>query len=80
MFEEISGLRMAQADGDLPTVAAGRAPGESGVFVVSGRFHGMHISGPPRQHHVCFRVIPSAHLDCRIADQTFCGTPFGRLR
>jgi hypothetical protein len=41
MFQEISELRLAQADGGLPTVAAaGSAPGESGVFVFSARFHG----------------------------------------
>ena len=38
MFEEISGLRMAQADGDLPTVAAGRAPGESSRATCRGGF------------------------------------------
>jgi AraC family transcriptional regulator len=63
--------RMAQADGSLPTVVAtGSAPGESGVFVFSARFHGgMHVRATPRLHYICFRLIPSAYLDLRIADR-----------
>ena len=49
LFQEISELRLAQADGGLPTVvAAGSTPGESGVFVFSPRFHGgAHVSATP---------------------------------
>jgi len=37
MFQEISQFRLAQADGGWPTViAAGSAPGDSGVFVSKG--------------------------------------------
>jgi len=69
--------RMAQADGGLPTVVAtGSAPGESGVFVFSVRFHGGgHVSAIPRLHCICFRLIPSAHLDLRIADRALSLTP-----
>ena len=55
MIEEIAELRFAQEDGGLPTIfAAGSAPGESGVTVVTARFRGgMHISANPRRHHIC---------------------------
>jgi len=71
MFQEISELRLAQADGGLPTVvAAGSAPGESGVFVFGPRFHGgAHVSATPRLHHICFLLTPCAHVYSRIADQ-----------
>ena len=77
MFQQISELRLAQADGGLPTVvAAGSAPGESGVFVFGTRFEGGgHVSATPRLHHICFQVIPSAHVDCRIADQVLSHRP-----
>jgi len=71
MFQEISQFRLAQADGGWPTVvAAGSAPGESGVFVSRARFHGgWHVSATPRLHYVCFRLTSSAHVDSRIAGQ-----------
>ena len=71
MFQEISELRLAQADGGLPTViAAGSAPGESGVFVFNARFHGGgHVSATPHLHHICFHLTPSAYIDSRIAGQ-----------
>src|SRR6516162_6158842 len=77
MFQEISELRLAQADGGLPTVvAAGSAPGESGVFVFSARFHGGgHVSATPRLHHICFHLTPSAHIDSRIAGQALSHKP-----
>jgi len=48
-------LRFAQEDGLLPTIfAAGSAPGENGVTVVTARFRGgMHISANPRRRHIC---------------------------
>jgi AraC family transcriptional regulator len=71
MSQDIFKLRMAQGDGGLPRlVATGSAPCESGVFVFSVRFHGGgHVRATLRQHHVCFRLTPSAHLDLRIADK-----------
>jgi AraC family transcriptional regulator len=71
MFQEISELRLAQADGGLPTVvAAGSAPGESGVFVFRPRFHGSaHVSATPRLHHICFLLTPCDSVYSRIADQ-----------
>jgi AraC family transcriptional regulator len=77
MFQEISELRLAQADGGLPTVlAAGSAPGESGVFVFSPRFHGgAHVSATPRLHHICILLTPCAHVYSRIADQALSYEP-----
>jgi AraC family transcriptional regulator len=77
MFQEISELRLAQADGGLPTVvAAGSAPGESGVFVFNARFHGGgHVSATPRLHHICFHLTPSAYIDSRIAGQALSHKP-----
>ena len=71
MFHEFPGIRLMQADGSLPTaVAAGSAPGESGVFVFRMRFHGSaHVSAIARLHHVCFLLKPCARVDSRIADQ-----------
>jgi AraC family transcriptional regulator len=77
MFQEIPELRVAQADGDLPTaLAVGSAPGESGVIVFNARFRGsMHVSATPRFHHVYFLFTPNTHFDCRIADQTLSHRP-----
>jgi len=77
MFQAISELRLAQADGGLPTaVAAGSAPGESGVFVVNARFHGGgHVSATPRRHHICFSLTSNAPFDCRIADRALAHKP-----
>jgi hypothetical protein len=77
MFDEISELRLAQANGGLPTVvAAGSAPGESGLFVVRGRFDGgVHVSATPRLHYVGLSLAPCAHLDCRIAGQVLSHKP-----
>ena len=71
MFKQVSELSMAQTDEGSPTgVAAGSAPGESGVFVLSARFKGgLHISATPRRHHVYFQLTPGAHFECRIAGQ-----------
>ena len=51
---------MAQQDGGAPTtLAAGSAPGESGVSVLSIRFDGgMHLLATPRSHCVCFQMSP----------------------
>jgi AraC family transcriptional regulator len=77
MFDEISELRLAQADGGLPTVvAAGTAPGESGIFVFRGRFDGgVHVSATPRLHYVGLSLTPCAHLNCRIAGQVLSHKP-----
>jgi AraC family transcriptional regulator len=71
MFGEFPEIRLMQADGSLPTVvAAGSAPGESGVFVSRVRFHGSaHVSAIARLHHICFLLKPCARVDSRIADQ-----------
>src|SRR6516162_7441757 len=57
---EIGTVRMAQQDGGAPTtLAAGSAPGESGVSVLSVRFDGgMHLLATPRCHCVCFQMSP----------------------
>ena len=55
---EIGALRMAQQDGGAPTtLAAGSAPGESGVSVLNFRFGGgMHLLATPRCHCICFEM------------------------
>ena len=57
---EIGTVRMAQQDGGAPTtLAAGSAPGESGVSVLSVRFDGgMHLLATPRCHCICFQMSP----------------------
>jgi AraC family transcriptional regulator len=77
MFREIAELRLMQADGNLPTVlAAGTAPGESGVFVFGSRFHGGgHVSGTARLHYVLFHARPANHVNCSVADQVLSHKP-----
>ena len=77
MFKEVSELCLTQMDDGSPTaLAAGSAPGESGVFVLSARFKGgAHISATPRRHHVCFQLTPSAHFECRIAGKALSHKP-----
>jgi AraC family transcriptional regulator len=77
MFREIAELRLMQADGSLPTaLAAGTAPGESGVFVFGSRFHGGgHVSGTARLHHVLFHARPANHVNCSVADQVLSHKP-----
>ena len=77
MFQQVSELRLTQADGSLPTaLAAGSAPGESGVFVFGVRFDGGgHISATAQLHHICFHMFASAQFDCRIADRVLSHTP-----
>jgi AraC family transcriptional regulator len=60
-------FRLAQRDGGLPTtLAAGAAPGESGVSVLNVRFiGGLHLARTPRSHVVCFQ-LGRARFDCRI--------------
>jgi AraC family transcriptional regulator len=57
---DIGGVRMALQDGRAPTtLAAGSAPGESGVSVVSVRFDGgRHLLTTPRCHCICFQMPP----------------------
>ena len=67
------GVELLQGDGTPPTVvAAGRAPGESGVSILSLRFHGSaHVSGTTRQHLIFFHVGAHAaasrrDMECRM--------------
>jgi AraC family transcriptional regulator len=55
---ELGATRMAQQDGGAPTtLAAGRAPGESGVSVLNFRFDGgMHLLATARSHCICFQM------------------------
>jgi AraC family transcriptional regulator len=66
----IGDLHLAQEDGGPPTtLAAGSAPGESGVSVLSVRFErGLHLAATLRQHLVCFQMS-HLHIDCRMADR-----------
>jgi AraC family transcriptional regulator len=60
-------LRLAQQDGGPPTtLAAGSAPGESGVSVLGVRFRGgAHVDMNAGQHLVCF--VSQVHIECRMA-------------
>lgn len=77
MPSENSKLRITQADGGLPTViAAGSAPGESGVSISWTRFDGGgYVAATSRLHHIWFDLTPCTHSDFRIADQTLSYTP-----
>ncbi|HTG23295.1 MAG TPA: hypothetical protein VK681_24865 [Reyranella sp.] len=69
---ESSDLHLMQEDGSLPTMlAAGSAPGESGVSVLKVRFRGSaHFSATPRQHLIWFHMSSQIRFDCRIGDRT----------
>src|SRR5262245_60222982 len=61
-------LYLVQQDGSLPTtLAAGSAPGESGVSVLRTRFRdGVHFSARPRQHLIWFQ-LSKMRIECRRA-------------
>ena len=63
----IGEIALAQEDGGLPTtLAAGSAPGESGVSVLRLRFkRGAHFNGTARQHLIFFQISPQMHFECR---------------
>ncbi len=69
MTTGIGELYLAQEDGGLPTtLAAGSAPGESGVSVLSVRFRGSaHFNATPRWHLIWFQTSPQVRFECRIA-------------
>jgi hypothetical protein len=60
-------LCLVQKDGGPPTtLAAGSAPGESGVSVLGVRFRGgAHVNMKAGQHLVCF--VSQVHIECRMA-------------
>lgn len=67
VISEVGEVLCAQKDGSPPTIlASGRAPGESGVSVVSLRFQGSaHFSAYLRQHLVAFHS--KTRIKCRAA-------------
>jgi AraC family transcriptional regulator len=67
MISDIGEVFSAQKDGAPPTiVASGRAPGESGVSVVSLHYKGSaHFSAVLRQHLVAF--VSKTRIKCRLA-------------
>ena len=77
MLEDVSELSMAQEDGGSPAIlAAGRAPGESGVFVLSAHSEGgAHIRATARRHHVFFNMSEPTRFECRIADRVLTHKP-----
>jgi AraC family transcriptional regulator len=78
MTTDFGELHLAQKNGGLPTtLAAGSAPGESGVSVLNVRFQGgMHLKATLRQHLICFQKMDGRpRFECRIADQTLSHTP-----
>jgi hypothetical protein len=60
-------LCLAQQDGALPTpLAAGGAPGESGVSVLRVRFRDVaHSSGTTQQHLIC--LVSEVRIECHMA-------------
>ena len=71
---EIDTLRMEQQDGGAPTtLAAGSAPGESGVSILGIRFDGgMHLLATgARCHCICFQMSPG-RVEKRMADRLVC--------
>jgi AraC family transcriptional regulator len=67
-IEGLGELYAAQEDGGLATaLAAGSAPGESGISVLSLRFYGgMHFRAIPHRHCVCFQM-PQLSIERRMA-------------
>jgi len=58
IMADIGGVRMALQDGGpSTTLAAGSAPGESGVSLLSVRF-GIHLLATSRCHCICFQMSP----------------------
>ena len=80
MMSELGEIFSAQKDGSPPTIlASGRAPGESGVFIVSLRYKGSaHFSAYLRQHLVAF--VSRTRIKCRLAGRAlFHGAHEGSL-
>ena len=65
-------MHLAQEDGGMPTtLAAGSAPGESGVSVFRARFEGgVHFASAARQHQICFQMSPPSRIERRLAGQS----------
>src|SRR5262245_59004316 len=66
----IAEFHLGQAYGSLPTtLAAGSAPGESGVSILSLRFRGgAYFSATPQQHLIWFHMSRPVNFACRIAE------------
>ena len=79
MMMNIDDLCLAQEDGSPPTtLAAGSAPGESGVSVLNVRFRGgMHLTATLRRHLICFQWPTARQLSfgCRIAGRALSHQP-----
>jgi AraC family transcriptional regulator len=74
----IGELRLAQKNGELPTIlATGNAPGESGIAVLKVRFEGgLHFAATSPKHLACFLQMPeSRSFECRFADRTVSHDP-----
>lgn len=81
MIPGISELSLVQEDGGLPTMlAAGSAPGESGVSIFSMRFRGgVHFNAEPRQHLIWFQLSDVRIECCRPGRRTTQDAPAGSL-
>src|SRR5215475_3543592 len=78
MFAGIGELCLAQAGGGLPTtLAAGSAPGESGLTVLNLRFEGgLHVASTLRKHFICFQqMTKTCGFECRFADRAVSHQP-----
>jgi AraC family transcriptional regulator len=66
-------VQLAQKDGNQPTIlAAGSAPGESGISVIHALFReSMHVSTTSRQHFVSFKMSPYTRVRARCAGRMF---------
>jgi AraC family transcriptional regulator len=69
----IGDLYLGQEDRASPTtLAAGSAPGESGVFVLSLRYlDGVHAAGTSRKHVDCFHMSPPVRFEFHMAGRGF---------
>jgi AraC family transcriptional regulator len=70
-------FHLAQRDGRPPeTLAAGSAPGESGVSIVRARFKaGAQLIATPPGHLICFQETQQARFECRIAERRLAHEP-----
>jgi AraC family transcriptional regulator len=81
VIEGIGEFSLVQEDGALPTVlAAGSAPGESRVSILSMRFQGgVHFSALPRQHLIWFRLSDVRIECCRAGRRVRQDVPAGSV-
>jgi AraC family transcriptional regulator len=77
MMRGLGELSLTQEDGGWPTtLAAGSAPGESGVSVLKVRFQGgAHLAATMQRHLICFQMSRQLRFECRMADRALSHEP-----